>query len=52
MGLTFEQPNSVNEGEVTRRPKDERTPVQRIVIRQAILNRTNLEKPTNNPIVH
>ena len=32
MGLTFEQPNSVNEGVDVEQPKDERAPVQRLVI--------------------
>lgn len=32
MGLTFEQPQSVNEGEEVEKPQGERAPVQRLVI--------------------
>lgn len=32
MGLIFEQPKSVNEGEDAEKPKDERAPVQRLVM--------------------
>ncbi len=31
MGLTFEQPKSVDEGKDVEKPKDERAPVQRLV---------------------
>ena len=34
MGFTFEQSKSVNEGEGVEKPKDERSPVQRLVIRR------------------
>ena len=34
MGLTFEQPKSVNEGVDVEKPKDERAPVQRLVMRR------------------
>jgi len=36
MGLTFEQPKSVNEGEEVEKPKDERAPVQRLVMPYAV----------------
>jgi len=32
MGLTFEQPKSVNEGEDAEKPKDQRAPLQRLVM--------------------
>ena len=34
MGFTFEQSKSVNEGEGVEKPKDERSPVRRLVIRR------------------